>query len=189
MDPTREEGGSVHGPGGRVSSRGMSKPRTSRARAQAPVEPPDPELEREREPEDDGDTDEPEVTTDDDDEPEEEKLESQVELEAAVALQKAENAAALRAHDDMMGKAKGGRLSAEKVRKEIERARQAVRKKHLLKRKPGIYTAQPLTTINEKGERIQCPTNMRLPDQLVARLKKARDLTRLIDSGVLEDLR
>src|SRR5688572_19132927 len=48
------------------------------------------------------DDDEPE-----DDEPEVEKLESQLEIEAAVALQKEENAAALRAHDSMQSKARG----------------------------------------------------------------------------------
>jgi hypothetical protein len=131
------------------------------------------------------DDDEP----DDDDEPEVEKLESQVEIEAAVALQKEENAAALRAHDAMQSKARGNRLSAESVRKAIETAKEKVRRKHLVKRRPGIYTAQPLTTTNEKGERIECPPYMRLPDSMVARLKKARDLKRLLDNGVLEDLR
>jgi hypothetical protein len=125
----------------------------------------------------------------DDDEPEVEKLESQVEIEAAVALQKEENAAALRAHDAMQSKARGNRLSAESVRKAIETAKEKVRRKHLVKRRPGIYTAQPLTTTNEKGERIECPPYMRLPDSMVARLKKARDLKRLLDNGVLEDLR
>jgi hypothetical protein len=126
------------------------------------------------------------------DEPDEEpaeKLESQLEIEAAVALQKEENAAALRAHDTMQSKARGNRLSAESVRKAIEAAKQKVRHKHLVRRRPGIYTAQPLTTINENGERIECPPFMRLPDSMVARLRKARDLKRLLENGVLEDLR
>jgi hypothetical protein len=131
----------------------------------------------------------PEPEPGDDDEPEEPKLESQLEIDAALALQKEENSAALRAHDNMQAKARGNRISAEQVRKVIEKAREQVRRKHLVKRKPGIYTAQPLTTTNEKGERIECPPFMRLPDSMVARLKKARDLRRLIESGVLEDLR
>jgi len=148
---------------------------------------------------DDGDGDEqpdpehdpsldPDPEVEDDEEPVE-KLESQVEIEAAEALLKEENAAALRAHDALQAKARGNRTSAEQVRKAIEAAKEKVRRRHLLKRKPGVYTAQPLTTINEKGERIQCPPFMRLPDALVARLRKARDLRRLIESGVLEDLR
>jgi hypothetical protein len=142
---------------------------------------------------DDGDGPSPgELDSDPDDELDEEpgeKLESQLEIEAAQALQKEENAAALRAHDTMQSKARGNRMSAESVRKAIEAAKQKVRHKHLVKRKPGIYTAQPLTTINEKGERIECPPFMRLPDSMVARLRKARDLKRLIENGVLEDLR
>lgn len=126
---------------------------------------------------------------DEDEEPAEPELESTIEIRAAEALAKEENTAALRAHDALQSKARGNRTSAAQVRKAIEDAKDKVRRKHLLKRKPGIYTAQPLTTTNEKGERIQCPPFMRLPDSIVARLKKQRDLRRLIDSGVLEDLR
>lgn len=142
---------------------------------------------------DDDEPHEPEERDDavepDEDEDAEPKLESALEIDAANALQKEENAAALRAHDALQSKARGGRTSAEQVRKAIEAAKDKVRRKHLVKRRPGVYTAQPLTTVNEKGERIQCPPFMRLPDSIVARLRKARDLKRLIESGVLEDLR
>ncbi len=119
------------------------------------------------------------------------KLESHAEAERAKLLQAEESKAALQAHDALVAKhqQRGAKPSVQALSKEIERARQRVRQKNMVHRKPGFYTAQPLTTTDEEGNRLQCPPGMRLPDVIVAAMKKRRDLRRLVEAGVIDDLR
>jgi len=128
---------------------------------------------------------------DDDDEGAEPELESHRERKLAVELNRAENKAALNAHDHAVAKAarRGGKPTTKEIRQAVETARKRVRDRALVHRTPGIYTAEPFTTIDEKGNRLSCPAGMRIPDSLVAGLKSRRDLKRLIRQGVLADLR